>query len=91
MLALPQKNNAQGRKFRPCAFWFFKKTNFQTIFIGGHVPTMKIPLESKIAFESPFRHENAIFGDRVNPKEGCRSVAQPHRDEPLLCFLNRAG
>ena len=31
------------------------------------------------------RHENAIFCDRVNPKEGCRSVAQPHCDEPLLC------
>ena len=31
------------------------------------------------------RHENVIFCDRVNPKEGCRSVAQPHCDEPLLC------
>ena len=31
-----------------------------------------------------FRHENVIFCDRVNPKEGCRSVAQPHSDEPLL-------
>ena len=30
-----------------------EKENFPTIFIGGHVPTMKIPLEKKIAFESP--------------------------------------
>ena len=35
-----------------------------------------------------FRHENAIFCVGVNPKEGCRSVAQPHRDEPLLCVAS---
>ena len=30
------------------------------------------------------RYENVLFCDGVNAKEGCRSVAQPHSDEPLL-------
>ena len=34
-------------------FRLSKNANFPTIFIGGYVPTMKIPLEQKIAFESP--------------------------------------
>ena len=33
-------------------------------------------------------HENALFCDGVNPKEGCRSVAKPHSDEPLLCSVS---
>ena len=45
---------------------------------------MKIPLEQKNHVRVAVRHENVIFCDGVNPKEGCRSVAQPHRDEPLL-------
>ena len=33
--------------------YIVEKEYFPTIFIGGHVPTMKIPLEHKIAFELP--------------------------------------
>ncbi len=38
-----------------------EKANFQFIFIGGHVPTMKIPLEHKIAFESPLGMRTRFF------------------------------
>lgn len=30
----------------------------------------------------PSRHENMLLCGRVVPKEGCRSVAQPHCGEP---------
>ena len=35
----------------------------------------------------PSRHENMLLCGRVVPKEGCRSVAQPHCGEPHLCSV----
>ena len=44
-------------------------------------------LASKKQVRVPSRHENMLLCGRVVPKEGCRSVAQPHCGEPHLCSV----
>ena len=35
------------------------------------------------------RRENVLFCDGVNPKEGCRSVAQPQATNPFFAALRQ--
>ena len=44
-------------------------------------------LQAKKQVRVPSRHENMLLCGRVVPKEGCRSVAQPHCNEPHLCSV----
>ena len=44
-------------------------------------------LQAKKQVRVPSRHENMLLCGRVVPKEGCRSVAQPHCGEPHLCSV----
>ena len=58
-VAAPPKKR-QNKK-GPCGPQNVEKVDFLSIFIGGHVPTMKIPLELKIAFESPSGMRTQFF------------------------------
>ena len=44
-------------------------------------------LQAKKQVRVPSGHENMLLCGRVVPKEGCRSVAQPHCGEPHLCSV----
>ena len=44
-------------------------------------------LQAKKQIRVPSRHEKMLLCGRVVPKEGCRSVAQPHCGEPHLCSV----
>ena len=44
-------------------------------------------LQAKKQVRVPSRHENMLLCGRMVPKEGCRSVTQPHCGEPHLCSV----